>query len=155
MYNKKKIFFQMTCILNTFKMWFILWSKLYIQHHSSSLQCDTIFRNHSNMLICCSVFISCYWCSIINRPNCYYYHCQTQFLLLKFFVENWQKKKLSELFQTFDCYCNSLNVNWIFRHPGERNSWRNYQIRFQRNSIHNTFWEIKCFFTLVHKMKAG
>ncbi len=31
-----------------------LWSKLYFQHHYSSLQCHMIFRNHSNMLLCCS-----------------------------------------------------------------------------------------------------
>ncbi len=31
-----------------------LWSKLYFQHHYSSLQCHMIFRNHSNMLIYCS-----------------------------------------------------------------------------------------------------
>ncbi len=35
-----------------------LWSKLYFQHHYSSLQCHMIFRNHNNMLICCSTNIS-------------------------------------------------------------------------------------------------
>ncbi len=38
-----------------------LWSKLYFQHHYSSLQCHMIFRNHSNMLICCSRNISDYY----------------------------------------------------------------------------------------------
>ncbi len=40
--------------------WF-LWSKLNFQHHYSSLQCHMIFRNHSNMLICCSRNISDYY----------------------------------------------------------------------------------------------
>ncbi len=31
-----------------------LWSKLYFQHHYSSLQCHMIFRNHYHMLIGCS-----------------------------------------------------------------------------------------------------
>ncbi len=39
-----------------------LWSKLYFQHHYSSLQCHMIFRNHSNMMICCSRNISDYQC---------------------------------------------------------------------------------------------
>ncbi len=38
-----------------------LWSKLYFQHHYSSLQCHMIFRNHNNMLICCSRNISDYY----------------------------------------------------------------------------------------------
>ncbi len=38
-----------------------LWSKLNFQHHYSSLQCHMIFRNHSNMLICCSRNISDYY----------------------------------------------------------------------------------------------
>ncbi len=38
-----------------------LWSKLYYQHHYCSLQCHMIFRNHSNMLICCSRNISDYY----------------------------------------------------------------------------------------------
>ncbi len=33
-------------------------AQLYFQHHYSSLQCHMIFRNHSNMLICCSRNIS-------------------------------------------------------------------------------------------------
>ncbi len=45
---------------------------LYFQHHCSSLQCHMIFRNHNNMLICCS------------RENSDYYqccqHCCTIFL---------------------------------------------------------------------------
>ncbi len=33
-------------------------AQLYFQHHYSSLQCHMIFRNHSNILICCSRNIS-------------------------------------------------------------------------------------------------
>ncbi len=35
----------------------------YFQHHYSSLQCHMIFRNHNNILICCSFQI------IINFEN--------------------------------------------------------------------------------------
>ncbi len=49
-----------------------LWSKLNFQYHSSSLQCHMIFRNHSNMLICCS------------RNIYYYYQCWKQFFCLTF-----------------------------------------------------------------------
>ncbi len=38
-----------------------LWSKLNFQHHYSSLQCHMIFRNHSDMLICCSRIILYYF----------------------------------------------------------------------------------------------
>ncbi len=44
-----------------FKCNLFLWSKLYFQHHYSSLQCHMIFRNHSNTLICCSRNISDYY----------------------------------------------------------------------------------------------
>ncbi len=29
-------------------------AQLYFQHHYCSLQCHMIFRNHNNILICCS-----------------------------------------------------------------------------------------------------
>ncbi len=50
-------------------------SKLYFQHHYSSLQCHMIFRNHSNMLIYCSRNISDY------------YQCWKQFCCFTFFME--------------------------------------------------------------------
>ncbi len=55
------------CLLNCN---LFLWSKLYFQHHFSSLQCHMIFRNHSNMLICCSRNISdCYqWWNLLCCP---------------------------------------------------------------------------------------
>ncbi len=53
------------------------WSKLYFQHHYSSLQCHMIFRNYSHMLIYWSTNISDYyqcwlflwepWQSLMNR----------------------------------------------------------------------------------------
>ncbi len=53
-----------------------LWSKLNFQHHYSSLQCHMIFRNHNNMLICCSRNISDYYqcwkqlcCTILFQHN--------------------------------------------------------------------------------------
>ncbi len=54
-----------------------LWSKLYFQHHYSSLQCHMIFRNHSNMLNCCSRNISDY------------YQCWNQLCWLIFLWEGW------------------------------------------------------------------
>ncbi len=56
-YNFKKCFlceYMLKCNL-------FLWLKLYFQHHYSSLQCHMIFRNHSNILICCSRNISDYY----------------------------------------------------------------------------------------------
>ncbi len=50
-----------------------LWSKLYFQHHYFSLQCHMIFRNHNNMLICCSRNISDYY-------QCWKQLCCTIFL---------------------------------------------------------------------------
>ncbi len=50
-----------------------LWSKLYFQHHYCSLQCHMIFRNHNNMLICCSRNISDYY-------QCWKQLCCTIFL---------------------------------------------------------------------------
>ncbi len=49
-----------------------LWSKQYFQHHFSSLQCHMIFRNHSNMLICCSRNISDY----IFKQKIVILHCK-------------------------------------------------------------------------------
>ncbi len=56
-YNLKSLFlceYLLNCNL-------FLWSKLNFQHHYSSLQCHMIFRNNSNMLICCSRNISDYY----------------------------------------------------------------------------------------------
>ncbi len=55
---RKKLYFEillqfliLVSCFNTLKYNLFLWSKLNSQHHYSSLQCHTIFRNHSNMLI--------------------------------------------------------------------------------------------------------
>ncbi len=39
------------CNLNESVVFVFMWSKLYFQHHYSSLQCHMIFRNHANMLL--------------------------------------------------------------------------------------------------------
>ncbi len=39
------------CNLNESVVFVFMWSKLYFQHHYSSLQCHMIFRNQYNMLI--------------------------------------------------------------------------------------------------------
>ncbi len=48
-YNNLKQLFSMWISVNKCNLF--LWSKLYFQHHYSSLQCHMIFRNHNNMLI--------------------------------------------------------------------------------------------------------
>ncbi len=58
-----KIQWNIITVQNNFSVWIylFLWSKLYFQHHYSSLQCHMIFRNHYNMLICCWRNISDYY----------------------------------------------------------------------------------------------
>ncbi len=77
-----------------FSMW-IYWSKLYFQHHYSSLQCHMIFRNHSNMLICCSRNISDYY-------QCWKQLCCTVFLCkpwnIKFFRIQGKKNYWAQIF---------------------------------------------------------
>ncbi len=65
-----------------------LWSKLYFQHHYSSLQCHMIFRNHNNMLICCSRNISDYY-------QCWKQLCCTIFLwkLIRFIFQDSQMNR--------------------------------------------------------------
>ncbi len=53
-YNFKKTFSDWICL----KVIYFCDAELYFQHHYCSLQCHMIFRNHSNMLICCSRNIS-------------------------------------------------------------------------------------------------
>ncbi len=52
-------------------------AKLNFHHHYSSLQCHMIFRNHPNMLICCSIKIS------------NYYHCWKLLCCLIFLWKPW------------------------------------------------------------------
>ncbi len=58
--------------------------KFDFQHHYSSLQCHMIFRNHSNMLICCSRNISDYYqcwkqlCCFIFLWNINYSKCKSK-----------------------------------------------------------------------------
>ncbi len=65
-----------------------LWSKLNFQLHYASLQCHMIFRNHNNMLICCSINNSDYVFRII------------------WWIEN---SKEQHLFET-EIFCNIINV---------------------------------------------
>ncbi len=75
-----------------------LWSKLYFHHHYSSLQCHMIFRNHNNMLICCSRNISDYY-------QCWKQLCCTIFLwkpwyILFFRIHRWiESSKEQHLFE--------------------------------------------------------
>ncbi len=75
------------------------------------------FRNHSNMLICCSSCINYYWYSIINSGS-YYYQCWKHILLLNIFVETmiyyfvqdliiwWIEQHLFEIL----IFCNIINA---------------------------------------------
>ncbi len=85
-----------------------LWSKLYFQHHYCSLQCHMIFRNHYNMLICCSRNISDYY-------QCWKQLCCPIFLwkpwyILFFRILWWiESSKEQHLFE-MEIFCNILNV---------------------------------------------
>ncbi len=56
-YNLKQLFSMWISV----KIKFISVTAQRFQHHYSSLQCHMIFRNHANMLICCSRNISDYY----------------------------------------------------------------------------------------------
>ncbi len=65
-----------------FSMWISVKLKfisVYFQHHYSSLQCHMIFRNHNNMLICCSTNISDYY-------QCWKQFCCTIFLWKPWYI---------------------------------------------------------------------
>ncbi len=81
-------------IIKILKCNLLLWSKLNFQHHYFNLQCHMIFRNHSNMLICCSRNISDY------------YDCWKQLLLLNIFMKPWFMSILFEI----KIFCNIINV---------------------------------------------
>ncbi len=81
-----------------------LWSNLYFQHHSSSLQCHMIFRNHNNMLIYWSRHISDYY-------QCWKQLCCPIFWWIKFFrIHRWiESSKEQHLFE-IEIFCNIINV---------------------------------------------
>ncbi len=83
-----------------------LWSKLYFQHHYSSLQCHMIFRNHNNILICCSGNISDYYqcwkqlcCTILFLWKLWYIY----FFRIHRWIESSEEQHLfeTEIFLTF------------------------------------------------------
>ncbi len=88
-----------------------LWSKLNFQHHYSSLQCHMIFRNHSNMLICCSRNISDYY-------QCWKQLCCPIFLgklwyILFFRIHRWiESSKEQHLFE-IEIFCYIINVSTV------------------------------------------
>ncbi len=79
-----------------------LWSKLYFQHHYSSLQCHMIFRNHSNMLICCSrdICTAEYVCG----------NCDTFYFSGFFDVQKVEKNSIYLKRNPLKHYCNPLHV---------------------------------------------
>ncbi len=83
-------------------------AQLNFQHHYSSLQCHMIFRNHSNVLICCSRNISDYY-------QCWKQLCCTIFLrtpwhILVFRILWWiESSKEQHLFE-MEFFCNIINV---------------------------------------------
>ncbi len=85
-----------------------MWSKLYFQHHYSSLQCHMIFRNHNNMLICCSRNISDYY-------QCWKQLCCTIFLwklwwILFFRIHRWIESSEEQHLFEIEIFCNIINV---------------------------------------------
>ncbi len=80
-------------------------AQLYFQHHYSSLQCHMIFRNHSNILICCSTNISDYyqcWKHLIFLQKLWY--------ILFFRIHRWiESSKEQHLFE-IEIFCNIINV---------------------------------------------
>ncbi len=94
-------------------------AQLYFQHHYSSLQCHMIFRNYSNMLICCSRTISDYY-------QCWKQLCCFIFLwkLLHFIFQdnlmNWKFKRTVFIWNR-TCFVtlqmSSLSLLVIWMHP--------------------------------------
>ncbi len=82
-------------------------ANLYFQHHYCSLQCHMIFRNHNNMLICCSRNISDYY-------QCWKQLCCSIFLwklwcILFFRIHRWiESSKEQHLYET-EIFCNIMN----------------------------------------------
>ncbi len=81
---------------------------LYFQHHYSSLQCHMIFRNHNNMLICCSRNISDYY-------QCWKQMCCTIFLwklwyILFVRIHRWIETSEKQHLFEIEIYCNIINV---------------------------------------------
>ncbi len=87
--------------------WF-LWSKLYFQHHYSSLQCHVIFRNHNNILICCSRNISDYY--QCWKQLCWWIFLWKPWYSLFFRIHRWiESSKEQHLFK-IEIFCNIINV---------------------------------------------
>ncbi len=78
------------------------------QHHYSSLQCHMIFRNHNNMLICCSRNISDYY-QCWQQLCCFIFLWKTWYIL--FFRIFWwtESSKEQHLFET-EIFCNIINI---------------------------------------------
>ncbi len=85
-----------------------MWWNLDFQHHYCSLQCHMIFRNYSNILICCSRNISDY-------NQCWKQLCCTIFLwkpwcILFFRIHRWtESSKELHLFK-IEILCNIINA---------------------------------------------
>ncbi len=100
-----------SAILNVFvheqmlKCNLLLWSKLYFQHHYSSLQCHMIFRKHSNMLIWCSVIIIYSWYSIINNGT---ENSTEKYIWNRLFC------KTENVFATFDHFLMHIIIEYNF-----------------------------------------
>ncbi len=109
-WSKILLEFKNSCFLCKYLLKYnlFLWSKLYFQHHYSSLQCHMIFRNHSNMLICCSR-------NIFDYYQYWKQLCCTIFLwklwcILFFRIHRWiESSKEQHLFE-IEIFCNIFTV---------------------------------------------
>ncbi len=110
MWNRPIIINQNNCFLckYMFKSNWLLWSKLNFQHHYSSLQCHMIFRNHSNMLICCSRNISDYY-QFWKQLCCPIFMWKPWYNLF-FTIHRWiESSKEQHLFE-IEIFCNIINA---------------------------------------------
>ncbi len=79
---------------------------LNIQHHSSSLQCHMIFRNHSNILIYCSRHISDYYQCYYQNSFCFFIFLWKLWCIFQDSLTNRTFKKCFKL----EILCNIINV---------------------------------------------
>ncbi len=95
-----------------------LWSKLYFQHHYCSLQCHMIFRNHNNMLICCSRNISDYY-------QCWKQLCCTIFLwklwcILFFSIHRLTERSKEQHLFEIEKHCINLMHPWLIKYTNSK-----------------------------------
>ncbi len=124
-------------IKNTVKIKIIYFcdAQLYFQHHYSSLQCHMIFRNHNNMLICCSRNIYDYY-------QCWKQLCCTIFLWkLMHFI--FQDSQMNRKFKRTAFICNICNIINVFNDTFDQ-----FNVSLMNKSIYFSLFNL--FFNFCH-----